>query len=89
MSSQYPITRFTYVPDEYFETVGAAFGAKPIAEWKLVPPQISFTLAIDFAPKPVTMKCVDGTDVRVASQPSIPDLLVFVGFNFYQTGDGR
>ena len=64
------VSRFTYVPNEQFATVEAAFSAKPPAEWILVPPHASFTLAIDQTSDHVIMKCLDGQDVRVSIQLS-------------------
>jgi hypothetical protein len=64
------VSRFTYVPNEQFATIEAAFSAKPTAEWILVPPHASFTLAIDQTSDHVIMKCLDGQDVRVSIQLS-------------------
>jgi hypothetical protein len=64
------VSRYTYVPNEQFATIEAAFAAKPTAEWILVPPHASFSLVIDQMSDHVIMKCLDGQDVRVSIQLS-------------------
>ena len=65
------IARFTYVPDEHYDTIEAAFAAKPHAEWTALVAHSQLTLAIEKTPDKVTMKCIDGEDVRVlSSNPS-------------------
>jgi hypothetical protein len=65
------VSRFTYVPDEYYNSADAAFVAKPLAEWINVTPKHlpMFALAIDKTPQRVIMKCLDGRDVVVPSTP--------------------
>jgi hypothetical protein len=63
----FSIARFTYVPDEYYDTIEAAFAAKPLAEWTAVIPHSNLTLVIDRNPERVIMKCIDGQDIRVPS----------------------
>jgi hypothetical protein len=65
MAFKTAVTRFTYVPDEYFETIDAAFGAKPMAEWKVVFPQVAFYLQIENISEKVTMRCLDGQMSKV------------------------
>jgi len=62
------VSRFTYVPDESYMSVEAAFAAKPLAEWTIVSPRRcpSFTLTIDKTPEKVVMKCLDGSDLTVS-----------------------
>jgi hypothetical protein len=68
MTTVFSISRFTYVPDEQFPNIEAAFAAKPLAEWIPVIPHSSLTLVINQSPfGNVTMKCLDGQDIRVAS----------------------
>ena len=71
MSSGIPVTRFSYVPEECFETIDAALGAKPMAEWKIVQPWNAFALVTEVTPERVMLKCVDGANSRV-STPSVP-----------------
>jgi len=61
------VSRFTYVPDESYISVDAAFAAKPLAEWTIVSPRHSpsFTLTIDKTSQKVVMKCLDGSDLTV------------------------
>lgn len=63
------VSRFTYVPDESYMSVDAAFAAKPLADWTIVSPRHSpsFTLTIDRTPEKVVMKCLDGSDLTVSS----------------------
>jgi hypothetical protein len=64
-SHSFSVSRFTYVPNEQFPTIEAAFSSKPLPEWILVPPHASFTLVIDQTVDRVVMKCLDGQDIRV------------------------
>jgi hypothetical protein len=68
------VSRFTFVPDECYDTVDAAFAGKPLAEWTIVSPRHSpaFTLTIDKSPQTVIMKCLDGREVVVLSPPPSP-----------------
>jgi len=63
---QISVARFTYVPDEYYDTIETAFAAKPLAEWTALIPRTQFTLLIDQSLDRVLMKCLDGPDIRVA-----------------------
>ena len=69
------IARFTYVPDEHYDTIEAAFAAKPLAEWIALVAHSQLTLAIERTPDKVIMKCIDGDDVRVLS--FTPSLMIF------------
>jgi hypothetical protein len=75
------VSRFTYVPDEFYNSVDAAFFAKPLAEWINVTPKHlpMFALAIEKTPQRVVMKCLDGRDVVVLS-PLTLSLLPVRGF---------
>ena len=70
------IARFTYVPDEHYDTIEAAFAAKPLAEWTALVAHSQLTLAIEKTFDRVIMKCIDGDDVRVL--PSPPTISRFV-----------
>ena len=59
------IARFTFVADEPYDTIEAAFSAKPLATWTALIPHSQLTLAIEKNPDKVIMKCIDGVDVRV------------------------
>jgi hypothetical protein len=59
------IARFTYVPDECFNTIEAAFAAKSLAHWTALIPHSHLTLTIEKSPDKVVMKCLDGQDIRV------------------------
>jgi hypothetical protein len=62
----FSLARFTYVPDEYFNSIEDAFSAKPLAGWTVpFTPLSDLSLAIVQEPDSVVMKCVDGKDVRV------------------------
>jgi hypothetical protein len=59
------IARFTYVPDEHYDTIEAAFAAKSLAAWTPLIPHSHLTLTIEEIPDKAVMKCLDGQDVRV------------------------
>jgi hypothetical protein len=73
------IARFTYVPDEYYDTIEAAFAAKPLVEWTALVAHSQLTLAIEKTPDKVILKCLDGEDVRVLS--STPSFRTFLEFS--------
>ena len=66
MGSILPITRLSYVRNEYFETIDAALVAKLAAEWKILLPSRAFVLVIDSASilEGVMLSCVDGQTIR-------------------------
>jgi hypothetical protein len=59
------IARFTSVADEHYDTIEAAFSAKPLATWNALIPHSQLTLTIQRNYDKVVMKCIDGEDVRV------------------------
>ena len=70
------IARFTYVPDEHYDTIEAAFAAKPLVEWTALVAYSQLTLAIEKTHDKVILKCLDGEDVRVLS--STPSFQIFL-----------
>jgi hypothetical protein len=65
-SFSFSISRFTYVPDEEFPNVEAAYTSKGVAEWITVMPHSLLTLVLDQRRDTVIMKCLDGKDIRVS-----------------------
>ena len=61
------IARFTYVPDEHYDTIEAAFAAKPLADWTALVPQSQFSLVIEQSLETIIMKCLDGQGIHVHS----------------------
>jgi hypothetical protein len=72
---RFSVTRFTYVPDEYYDTIEAAFAAKPLADWTAIVAHSQLSLAIEKSRDKILMKCLDGEDVRVLSRIGIADSL--------------
>jgi hypothetical protein len=69
------ISRFTYVPDERYDTVEAAFAAKPLADWTAIVPHAQLSLSLEKSRDKILMKCLDGEDVRVTFRLGIADPL--------------
>ena len=66
---QFSISRFTYAPDEHYDTMEAALAAKGVPDWITLTAHSALFLTIDKSPSKILMKCLDGQDVRVC--PSI------------------
>jgi len=71
-SLQFSISRFTYAPDEHYDSMEAALTAKAAVEWIPLTAHSSLFLAIDKSSSKILMKCLDGQDVRVSALPLVP-----------------